>query len=61
MPINGGKGGEYGKDFVKIKFDVLALNKLLKLQMLTIVVRFVFEENGKFYPQIYLDECLYEV
>ena len=61
MPINGGKEGEYGKDFVKIKFDVLTLNKLLKLQMLTIVVRFVFEENGKFYPQIYLDECLYEV
>ena len=28
--------------------------------MLTIVVRSVFEEDGKFYPQIYLDEYLYE-
>ena len=61
MAINGGKEGEYGKDFMKIRFDVLTLNKLLKLQILTIVLRFVFEENGKFYPQIYLDECLYEV
>ena len=51
--INGDKKGEYGKDFIKIKFDTddhLPLNKQLKLHMLTITVRFVFEENGKFYP-----------
>ena len=30
--------------------------------MLTIVVRsFVFKEDGKFYPQIYLDECLHDL
>ena len=29
--------------------------------MLTIIVRSVFEEEGKFYMQIYLDECLYEL
>ena len=49
---------------MKIKFDIdddMPLNKLLKMHMLTIVVRFVFEEDGKFYPQIYLDECLYEL
>ena len=28
--------------------------------MLTITVRSVFEDEGKFYPQFYLDECLYE-
>ena len=28
--------------------------------MLTIIFRSVFEEDGKFYPHIYLDECLYE-
>ena len=56
--INGGKAGEYGKDFIKIKLDTddLPLNKLLKLHMLIIVVRSVFEEDGKFYPRIYLDE-----
>ena len=59
-----GKKGDYGKDFMKIKFDIdddLPLNKLLKLHMLTIVVRSVFEEDGKFYPQIYLDKCLYKL
>ena len=62
--INGGKKGEYGKDFMKIKFntdDNLPLNKPLKLHMLTVIVRSVFEEDGKLYPQIYLDECLYEL
>ena len=49
---------------MKIKCDIydnMPLNKLLKMHMLTIVVTFVFEEDGKFYPQIYLDECLYEL
>ena len=62
--INDGKEGEYGKDFVKYKFekdDNLPLNKQLKPHMLTIIVRCVFEEDGKFYPQLYLDECLYEL
>ena len=61
--INGGKKGEYGKDFMKIKLetdDNLSLNKQLKLHMLTIIVRFVFEEDGKFYQQLYLDDALYE-
>ena len=26
-----------------------------------IIVRFLFEEDGKFYQQIHLDECLYEL
>ena len=29
--------------------------------MLTIIVRSVFEEDGKNYPQIFLDEGLYEL
>ena len=67
--INGGKtsecsSAEYGKDFMKIKFnsdDNLPLNKTLKLHNMTIVIRSVFEEDRKFYPQVYLDECLYEL
>ena len=54
--INGGKEGQYGKDFLKTKFDTdddLLLNKLLKFPTMTIVVRFVFEDDGKFYPQIF--------
>ena len=34
------------------------LNKQLKLHMFTMVVRSAFEDNGKFYPQIYLDDWL---
>ena len=29
--------------------------------MLTIIVRSVFKDEGKFYPQVNLDECLYEL
>ena len=49
---------------MKIKFDTddnLILNKFLKLRILTIIFRSVFEEDGKLYPQIYLDQCLYEL
>ena len=62
--INGGKIGEYGKDFVKIKLnsdDDLPLSKSLKFDTMTIIIRSVFEENGKYYPQFFLDECLYEL
>ena len=62
--INVGKSGEYGKDYMKIKYnsdDDLPLSKILKFHMLTIIVRSVFEEAGKYYPQVFLDESLYEV
>ena len=62
--INEGKRGEYDKDFMKIKFDTgdnLLLNKTLKFHGVAIVIRSVFEEDGKVYPQVYLDECLYEL
>ena len=62
--INDGRKGEYGKDFMKIKFnsdDNLPLKKTLKLHNMIIVIRSVFEEHGKFYPQVYLGECFYEL
>ena len=62
--INACKSGEYNKDYMKIKFnldDDLPLNIKLKLHMSTIIVRSVFEKDGKYYAQIFLDECLYEV
>ena len=42
------KPGEYGKNFMKIKFDAdvnLSLNKILKLHRLTIVVRSFFKKT----------------
>ena len=62
--INGSKSGEYEEDYMKIKFnsdDYLPLNKQLKFINLKIIVRTVFEEDGKYYLQFFLDECLYEV
>ena len=62
--INGGKAVKYEKDFMKIKFnsdDNLPLNKILKLYMLTVIVRSVFEEDNNYYTQIFLDDSLYEL
>ena len=62
--INGGKSGEYGKDFMKTKSspdDHLPLNKPLKFHAITIIIKSVFEENKKYYPQLFLDECLYQL
>ena len=58
------KLGEYRKDFIKIKLnsdDTFSLNKTLKLHNMTIIITSVFEEDGKYYPQIYLEECLYDL
>ena len=58
------KPGKYKKDYMKIKFnsdDNLPLNKILKLHNLTVIARSVFEEHGKYYLQVMLDECLYEL
>ena len=41
--------------------DDLPLNKPLKFPTLTIIIRYVFQEGEKLYPQICLDECLYEL
>ena len=49
---------------MEIKFnsdDNQPLNKILKLHNLTIIVRSVFEEDSKYYPRVFLDECLYEL
>ena len=51
--MNGGAAGEYEKKFRNIKFNSLSFNKILKLHMLTVVVRCVFQENGKYYLQFF--------
>ena len=55
---------DYEKDYVKIKFnsdDDLPLNKPLKFHNMTITIRSVFEEDGKLYSQVFLDDTLYEL
>ena len=49
---------------MKIKFnsdDELLLNKIIEIPSMIIVVRAVFHENNKYYPQCFLDKCLYKL
>ena len=49
---------------MKTKFDAddeLPLKKTIEFPTITIVVRAVFLENNRYYPQVFLNECLYEM
>ena len=62
--INSGEKLFYWENYVNIEVitdDNVPLNKQLKFPSLTIIIRCVFENNKILYPQIYLDECLYEL
>ena len=41
--------------------DNIPMNKQIKFPTQTIIIRYIFEESGRLYPQIYLDECLYKL
>ena len=54
---------DYEKDYMKVKFNIplnKPLNTPLKFHM-TITIRSVFKEDGKRYPQVFLDDTLYEL
>ena len=46
---------------MKISDDNLPLNTVLKFQILTIIIRNVFEKDVKYYPQFILDDSLYKI
>ena len=55
---------DYEKDYMKIKFNSdndLPLNKSLRFTLMTITIRHVFEEDGRLYPQVFLNDTLYEL
>ena len=41
--------------------DDLSLNKTVEILTITIVIRVIFLENNKYYPQVFLDECLFKI
>ena len=52
------------KDYAKIGVntdDDVPLNKPPKFPTLTIIIRCIFQKGNKLDPQIYLDECLYQL
>ena len=49
---------------MKIKFntdDNVPLNKIIYFSTITIIIRSVTQKDGRYYRQLFLDECLYEV
>ena len=61
--ITGDKAIKYGKDFIKINFesnDDLPLGKMLNIPVCVIIVRGIFEEDSKYYPQVLLHKCFCE-
>ena len=55
---------DYEKDFMRIKFnpdDDLPLTKQLKVHNMAITIRSVYEEDGKIYPQVFLDDTSYKL
>ena len=55
---------DYEKDYLKIKFnsdDDFPLNKPLKFHYMTITIRSVLKKDGKLFPQLFLDDTLYEL
>ena len=46
---------------IEVNADDLRLYKPLKFQTLLIIIRCVFQTDNKLEPQVYLDECIYEI
>ena len=62
--INGGEKVFYEKSYCKIGVnteDDLLLKESLKFLTLIVNINLVFWVDNKLYPQIYLDECFYEL
>ena len=52
----------YDKNYDVISFDtddILSLNSIINIYSMTIIIKSVFKNNNKFYPQIYLTNCRY--
>ena len=49
---------------MKIKFnanDNIILNKIIYFPTITVKIRSVTQKDGRYYPQLFLDDCLYGV
>ena len=49
---------------MKIKFesyDNLPISNIVNMHQVTMIIKSIFAQNGKFYPQLFLDDALYEL
>ena len=54
----------YDDKYMKIKFNSdfeLPLNKMIEFPDMAIIFKAVFQENNKYYRQVFLDEGLYKL
>ena len=60
---NTGRIVQYDKDYMRIKFESndLPTDNIVNMHQVTIVIRSIFVQNGKLYPQLFLDGALYEL
>ena len=50
-----------GFDKIRFSSDIdLPLGTIIQFKILTIVIRCMIKKDGKYYPEIYLDECMYD-
>ena len=54
---------EYDKDYTKIKFEsnnIFPMDKDVNIYTATIIIRAIFAKDGKYCPQLFLDDGLYK-
>ena len=54
---------EYDNDYMKIKFEsnnIFPSDKDVNIHVATILIRAIFAKDGKYYPQLFLDDGLYK-
>ena len=54
---------EYDNDYMKIKFksnNIFPTDKDVNIHIATIIIRAIFAKDGKYYPQLFLDDGLYK-
>ena len=55
---------KYDDNYMKIKFntdDYIPLTKFIYFSTITIIIRSITKKDDKYYPQLFLEDCLYEV
>ena len=54
---------KHDDDYMNIKFntDDIPLNKIIYFPEITIIITSVTKKDDKYYPQLFLDDCLYEI
>ena len=55
---------QHDKNYMRIKSesnDNLSTDNIVNMHLVTIIIRSAFPQNGKFYPQLFLDSLLYKL